>query len=638
MNAEPAQTIREAPDRESPTEVSVSEGDSAPADGAEGWTPARLWRALTRPRGNRLWDGVVRGSGILGLLGIALVALVPETSPLVGFSIFTIWMTGPLSPLFPTGYEPVLMVMSRVYAPLLVAAVGMLTQIYVEFLNYHLHRRLLALDAAESLRESTVVRKLQGYFERHPFFTVWLCAWSPIPYWTVRVLAPLAGYPVGRYMVATVLGRFPKLWIFAALGLYWQAPSDALLLGVAGGSMVLGVAVWAYRHWRGEAEAETPPSWRTGGPADDGGSGPREGAPAEASGAADPGPAVEGETAPARPVKVLYIAGIGRSGSTLVARALGGSAGLTAVGEAMHFFGRGLTNNELCGCGRPVRECPLWGRVADRMRESGVPLPTSEIERLRHRATEGRHLPALLSPIRTPGFARKIEAYHGYLSRLYREALRVSGGSALVDSSKNAGYARVLREAPGVDLHLVHLVRDSRGVAHSLQKRTRRPGVRWSNGDELLDRRGPGTAAVFWSAAQLMVESLGPAASSYVRVRYRDFVRAPGGTLRRILQEVGEFRGPRQLAHVRDGVLELDSQHILAGNPMRDQRGAVALEEDLEWKRELGAARQKVVTALTLPLLSRYGYVPAEDGRGGDESGSGDPSPRSVPAHAGRAE
>lgn len=266
MSAEAVQTVDRTRPRQT-GEDPTADRDRVPTpgpdrSGAEG-TAARLWRALTRHRGNRLWDGVVRGSGLLGLLGIALVEMLPETAPLVGFSVFTIWMTGPLSPLFPTGYEPVLMVMSRVYAPVLVAAVGMATQIYVEFFNYHLHRRLLALDAAESLRESSVVRKLQGLFERHPFFTVWFCAWSPIPYWTVRILAPLSGYPLGRYMAATVLGRFPKLLIFAYLGLYWQAPSDALLLAVAGGSMVLGAGVWGFRRWRGQSGGSTPAAWKT---------------------------------------------------------------------------------------------------------------------------------------------------------------------------------------------------------------------------------------------------------------------------------------------------------------------------------------------------------------------------------------
>lgn len=267
MSAQAAHTLQEPAEEEASRRV-VGEDPDGP-DGPDGERLlGRTWRVLTRPRGNRLWDGVVRGTGLLGLLGIALVELLPETAALVGFSIFTIWMTGPLSPLFPTGYEPVLMVMGRVYTPLLVAAVGMATQIYVEFFNYHLHRRLLALDAAESLRESTIVRKLQGYFERHPFFVVWFCAWSPVPYWTVRVLAPLSGYPLGRYMAATVLGRFPKLWVFAALGVYWTAPSDGLLLGIAGGTMVLGAAAWAYKRWRGSGDGATPASWKLAGRGD----------------------------------------------------------------------------------------------------------------------------------------------------------------------------------------------------------------------------------------------------------------------------------------------------------------------------------------------------------------------------------
>lgn len=592
--------------------------------GEEDAPAARLRRILTRSRGNRLWDGVVRGSGLLALLGILLVELVPETAPLVGFSVFTIWMTGPLSPLFPTGYEPVLMVMSRAYAPILVAAVGMVTQIYVEFLNYHLHGRLLELDAAEPLRESRVVEKLKGYFERHPFFTVWFCAWSPVPYWTVRVLAPLAGYPLGRYMAATVLGRFPKLWIFAALGLYWQAPSDALLLTVAGGSMALGIAAWAFRHARGDGDHDRPAAWRT--------------APAPG---ADGGPGAARQRRSAGPVKVLYVAGIGRSGSTLLARALGGVDGVTAVGETMHFYGRGLINNELCACGRPVRDCPLWGPVSERLEESEWPLPASSLERLRQRATEGRHLPALFLPVRTPGFEEKLEAYRRHLSRLYREIRRAGDGRVIVDSSKNAGYARILRDTPGVELHLLHLVRDSRGVAHSLRKRRERPGVPWSGGRELLDRRSPGLAAGLWTAAQLLVESLASGASSYLRLRYRDLVRSPSDTLRRALRNVGEFTGGKQLSHVRDGgTLRLGTQHVLAGNPMRDLQGEVALEEDVEWRRGLGAAARGVVTALTLPLLLRYGYLSpargARDSRG--DHGAAASSAAAVTAPAGEAE
>lgn len=344
---------------------------------------------------------------------------------------------------------------------------------------------------------------------------------------------------------------------------------------------------------------------------------------------------------PEEPVKVLYIAGIGRSGSTLLARALGGADGLVAAGEVMHFFGRGLVNNELCACGSPVRDCPLWGSVAEGLRDGGGPLPGARLERLRHRVTEGRHLPALLSPFRTGRFEEKLARIRRRLGDLYRELRRASGARAVVDSSKNAGYARLLRDTPGVELHLVHLVRDSRGVAHSLGKEKPRPGVPWDGGRELLDRRGPGVASLFWSAAQLMVEAMRGDAASYRRVRYRDFVRRPGESLRSILRQAGELRGGGPLSHVERGAVELEPQHILAGNPMRSRHGRVDLEEDLDWREEMGRAERGLVTALTWPLLYRYEYLPAGPSGGrGQPGGAPDPGRARLPqrerAHRGR--
>lgn len=235
-----------------------SAGGGAAPEGARGagapaGFPSRAWRFLTRSRGNRLWDAVVRGTGVLGLLGIGLVLLVPAAGPLVGFGIVTIWITGPLSPFFPVGYEPILMLFGRVYAPLLIAAVSMAVQLYVEFTNYHLHRKVLELDATRRFRESRIVDRLRDLFDRRPFFTVWLCSWSPIPYWVVRILGPLSGYSVKRYLVATVLGRFPKLWFFAALGTFWSV-SDRLLLAVVAGSLVVGLALYGRRRWFGDGE------------------------------------------------------------------------------------------------------------------------------------------------------------------------------------------------------------------------------------------------------------------------------------------------------------------------------------------------------------------------------------------------
>ena len=199
------------------------------------------------------------GSGILAAAGILLVALFPAAGPLVGLELFTIWINGPYSMVFPATFEPVLMLFGRLYDPFLVAVVATAGNLYVEFLNYHLYRQVMGLEQAEPLRESRVVRFLVRLFDKAPFLTVWICAWSVLPYWAVRIVAPVSGYPVKRYMWATFLGRLPKLWFFAALGAWWSVSTE-LLLAVTAAGVALGFAIWGWKRWRGEdAAAELRP-------------------------------------------------------------------------------------------------------------------------------------------------------------------------------------------------------------------------------------------------------------------------------------------------------------------------------------------------------------------------------------------
>jgi hypothetical protein len=180
---------------------------------------ACLWSGLARRRGNLTWDGVVRGTGVLALAGL-VTALRGGASAvgLIGFLVVTIWVNGPLGMFMPATYEPILILFGRVYPPLVVGLVGIVGTVYVEFLNYHLYAKVLHARQLTGIREHPVVQRIVPLFTRAPFFTVWLASWSPLPYWSVRILGPLAGYPIGRYLVATFLGRFPRLWFFAALG------------------------------------------------------------------------------------------------------------------------------------------------------------------------------------------------------------------------------------------------------------------------------------------------------------------------------------------------------------------------------------------------------------------------------------
>src|SRR3989442_9004631 len=94
----------------------------------------------------------------------------------------------------------------------------------------------------EQARISWIVRKTLVLFQRSPFFSVWLCAWSPIPYGIVSVLAPLSRYSMRKYLFATFLGRAPRVWFFATLGLVIPV-STRVLATFAIAAVVTGVVV-----------------------------------------------------------------------------------------------------------------------------------------------------------------------------------------------------------------------------------------------------------------------------------------------------------------------------------------------------------------------------------------------------------
>ena len=209
----------------------------------------RIRTVLTRRYGTPLWDFVVRSSGLLALFAIILNTVVPAAGGLISFVVVTIWVNGPLAPFLPATYEPILMAFGQIYPPLVVASLGIAGTLSIEFVNYYLYGKLIHLEATRRLRENMIVQATVRLFGRAPFFTVWLCSWSLLPYWAIRVVAPLAGYPIGKYLLATFLGRFPRLWFFAALGQYLQI-DIRILAAVTVGAILIGVLVLAPRSRR----------------------------------------------------------------------------------------------------------------------------------------------------------------------------------------------------------------------------------------------------------------------------------------------------------------------------------------------------------------------------------------------------
>jgi uncharacterized membrane protein YdjX (TVP38/TMEM64 family) len=150
----------------------------------------------------------------------------------VVFVLLTLGCHGPLSPFLPAAYEPILLLYGQFYPPFLIALLGAITSAAAEYLNYHLYPALLDCDSLERVMRSDAARAITALFARRPFLAIWICAWSPLPDWAARILASHSRYPVRRYLAAFVLGRIPKFWLLAEVGLHWM-PSGGTVFAIA---------------------------------------------------------------------------------------------------------------------------------------------------------------------------------------------------------------------------------------------------------------------------------------------------------------------------------------------------------------------------------------------------------------------
>jgi hypothetical protein len=306
-----------------------------------------------------------------------------------------------------------------------------------------------------------------------------------------------------------------------------------------------------------------------------------------------------------KPVEVVYIAGAGRSGSTLLAMLLGTIPGFEPVGELRHIWARGVQGNQLCGCGREFHDCPFWSKVGRHAFGGWDDAPAGRMIELQRRVDRLRHVPALSLLRLSPERRRLADEYAEAMSRVYHAVGGLSDVRAVVDSSKSVTYALLLGRMPDVTPRVIHLLRDSRAVAHSWTRRRAMPEVQGE--EQYMATFGPVRSAVVWAgnnaALDLVGRFGGPAGA---KLRYESLVRGDMSELHRLATAIGV--GHDQIRSLAGPEVAVGVQHTVAGNPARFAMDRVVLRPDEAWRRNMTARDRRTVSILTWPLLARYGY------------------------------
>jgi hypothetical protein len=174
-------------------------------------------------------------------------------------------------------------------------------------------------------------------------------------------------------------------------------------------------------------------------------------------------------TRPDGPARIIFIAGSSFSGSTLISLILGAQPEAVFGGELKDYKRRMQSeirgSGTFCSCGASRERCEFWGKVQERYGR--------EVELSPAPGFSASNFVMAVKLLTGLGLAKPSVTSHGSLVKSAYEVARSRDPSVeyLIDSSKSIYNLDEICRMPGVDVFVIHLIRNGTSVAQSYHKR-----------------------------------------------------------------------------------------------------------------------------------------------------------------------
>lgn len=281
-----------------------------------------------------------------------------------------------------------------------------------------------------------------------------------------------------------------------------------------------------------------------------------------------------------------------------------------AIGETVHLWERGVRDNQLCGCSKPFADCEHWSDVGSGAFDGWNNIDLANVIDLRWTVDRSRRLPRIFHAHRTANITGDSQQYLDYIVPVLVESGRRGrellgrDDVVLIDSSKHLSAAALYSLDKRLDVRVLHVVRDPRGVAYSWTKQVERPEADGA----LMPTYDPKRTAGRWVTDNLGFRALARAGVPTLTMRYEDFLADAQTSLRTIADFAG-IEGQVDLSFLIGNNAHLKApMHSVAGNPMRFGTVDVTLRLDDAWRTKLDPKAKRLVTAITGPVLGLFGY------------------------------
>lgn len=283
---------------------------------------------------------------------------------------------------------------------------------------------------------------------------------------------------------------------------------------------------------------------------------------------------------------LIFVAGWGRSGTTLLGNLLASKFNGLMVGEVRYLWDRGLEQKRICGCTERIVDCELW---MNSVPEEAMRVPDIMSRKVGSKARWLQVINFL------PGGHYIYRALCGrelnLLNLLYKNLLASAPNNVLVDTSKSPFYATSLALSAENKIRFIHILRNPAGVAFSWQRV--KQTLDSEHGTDEFPRYGIVRSSIQWLIVNILCMWCRVMPNiEYYKIFYEDLVTNP----------TAEFEGLATFIRLDDDQEGRCSNHSVSGNPIRfvDVR-ELKMQADAEWKTGLPLYKKAVIAALTFP-------------------------------------
>lgn len=279
--------------------------------------------------------------------------------------------------------------------------------------------------------------------------------------------------------------------------------------------------------------------------------------------------------------------GAGRSGTTALASFINAADDIVFLGE-LHHLPDYIEDNLNCSCGKTLRNCDSWRHLN---LNDNIFTNTKYREQQRLLESHKYVIKYLFTDL-----GKFQYFYQDANAKLLKKVTDQPGQSKMVclDSAKYIGRAIALSRNKRIDIRVIYMTRDPRGVASSFAKKVQ-------------THKGTISVCIYYNVINFLAElaSRTVLKGRVCKLRYEDLLTNPLQVFDAIESHAEvELHEVRRKIHNNES---FDIGHIVGGNRLKSQK-SIRFRNSDNWHETIHILRRWAIYFLTLPFnfLNRY--------------------------------